>query len=103
LDAVRGSGHGDGGVEHGELLVRLVEAMAGTGEHVLSDVRDEVESAMGREALVDAVGVSALFHLMNRVANGTGTPLDRAMAGLAPSVTDQFGANEYLSSQDTPR
>ena len=60
-------------------------------------------SAVGREALVDAVGVSALFHLMNRVANGTGTPLDAVMAGLAPSVTDQFGANEYLSSQDTPR
>ena len=83
--------------------MRLVEAMAGKGEHVLRDVRDEVESAMGQEALVDAVGVSALFHLMNRVANGTGTPLDAVMAGLAPSVTDQFGANEYLSSQDTPR
>lgn len=98
---LKGSGNGDGGVNHGELLVRLCEAMAGHDRHVLADVRDEVESAMGTEAMVDAVGVSALFHLMNRVSNATGTPLDPMMVRLSPAVAAQFGADNYLSSQDS--
>lgn len=83
------------------MLVRLVEAMAGQGEHNLADVRAEVRSEMGPDALVDAVGVSALFHLMNRVANGTGTPLDPMLVELSPPAVAQFGGDSYLSAKDT--
>lgn len=98
---LKGAGNGDGGVEHGELLVRLCEAMVGRDQQVLAEVRDEVRSAMGAEVLVDAVGVSALFHLMNRVTNGTGTPLDPMLAQLGPPAAAQFGADRYRSSHDT--
>lgn len=98
---LKGAGNGDGGVEHGELLLRLCTAMTGRNRQVLADVRDEVRSAMGAEALVDAVGVSALFHLMNRITNGTGTPLDPMLAQLGPPVAAQFGADSYLSSRDS--
>jgi hypothetical protein len=76
--------------------------MAGRDSRELTEARNEVEAAMGTEAMVDAVGVCSLFHLMTRVANGTGTPLDPMMVRLSPTVTAQFGADNYLSSHDTP-
>ncbi|MDG2113052.1 MAG: hypothetical protein P8N02_10615 [Actinomycetota bacterium] len=102
MDLVRESGHTDGGVVHGALLARLCEAVAGKNGDDLSEVRAEVLAAMGPDQLVDAVGVTAMFHMMNRVANATGTPLDPVMRKVAASVSESIGASGFLSTADTP-
>jgi len=43
-----------------------------------------------------------MFHMMNRVANATGTPLDAIMREAAPIIEDSIGATGFLSREDTP-
>ena len=68
----------------------------------MTRVREEVRTSMGPSQLVDAVGVSAMFHMMNRVANGTGTPLDPFMRETASLIAPSIGASAFLSMEDTP-
>lgn len=102
MDVVKELGDDDGGVTNGALLARLCDAVAGKDAQRMADVRAEALAEMGPDQLVDAVGVSAMFHMMNRVANGTGTPLDPGTRRAAPGVTDSIGASGFLSKADTP-
>ncbi len=63
------------GVPHGELLVRLVDASF-DDRASLAGVRDECVDVLGYDATVDAIAVIANFHMMTRIADGTGTPID---------------------------
>lgn len=99
---MKGTAEDDGGVANGALLVRICDAMAADRPAAMSEIKAEAISAMGIDAFVDAIAVSALFHLMNRVANATGTPLDETMVRPGTKVSEQTGANDFLSSQDTP-
>lgn len=101
FDAVVGSSEGDGGVANGELLSRLAEAMWAGEASALAAVRDEVTSVMGGDALVDAVAVSANFHMMTRIADGTGTPVDQAAMDRTAEVRAKIGVNDYASRRQT--
>ena len=96
-EAVDGSGRGDGGVEHGELLARLTEAMWGDDPAALAEVRDEAADVMGGDAMVDAIAVSANFHMMTRIADGTGTPLDEGTVDPSVDIREQIGVNDFVS------
>lgn len=100
-EAVDGSGQGDGGVPHGELLARLTEAMWGGDAAQLAAIRDEAATAMGGDALVDAVAVSANFHMMTRIADGTGTPLDAGTVEPSADIREQIGINDFVSRRHT--
>ncbi len=97
FDAVSGSEHGDGGVEHGELLARLCEAIAAGDDADLAAARDEVTALMGGDALVDAVAVNANFHMMTRIADGTGTPLDAFTVEPSEALRETIGLNDLVS------
>lgn len=100
FDAVTGTGNDDGGVAHGRLLARLAEAMWEGDPSQLAAVRDDVTAAMGGDALVDAVAVSANFHMMTRIADGTGTKYDRAGLERTAEVRAQVGVNDMASGQE---
>jgi hypothetical protein len=100
-EAVDESGRGDGGVPHGELLARLVEAMRAKESARLAAVRSEVIDTMGAAALVDAVAVSASFHMMNRVADGTGTPLDAFIEAPTEAIRAELGLDSFVSARHT--
>ncbi len=102
FEAVVGSGQGDGGVPHGQLLSRLAEAMWDGDPSALATVQDEVTAAIGGDALVDAVAVSANFHMMTRIADGTGTPVDAAAMERTEDVRSQIGVNDLVSRRQTP-
>jgi len=90
-------GTGDGGVAHGLLLARLVDAMFEREPDALAAVRDEVVERMGGAALVDAVAVSANFHMMTRIADGTGTPIDEGTAAMSEQIRAEIGVDGYVS------
>lgn len=102
MNVVRELGDEDGGVNHGALLARLCDAVAAKDKTLMVDIRAEMLDQMSAEQLVDAVGVSAMFHMMNRVANATGTPLDPIMAKAGPAIADAIGASGFHSRADTP-
>ena len=97
FEAVDGSGGGDGGVEHAELLARLTEAMWEGEPAQLAAVRDEATREMGGDAMVDAIAVSANFHMMTRIADGTGTPLDEGSVDMSADIREQIGVNDFVS------
>lgn len=100
FDAVTGTGNGDSGVAHGRLLARLADAMWEGEASELAAVRDEVAAAMGGDALVDAVAVSANFHMMTRIADGTGTKYDQAGLERTAEVRAQVGVNDMASGRE---
>tara|TARA_B100001750_G_C15429595_1_gene557455 strand:- start:531 stop:899 length:369 start_codon:yes stop_codon:yes gene_type:complete len=102
LDAINGSTGGDGGVMHGRLLVRLVEAMWEGDPGLLTAVCDDLLAAAGADVLVDAVAVSANFHMMTRVADGTGTPLDPGTDEASEGFRHQIGVNDLVSRRHVP-
>lgn len=77
--------------------MRLTEAMWAGDREVLAATRDEVVAGLGPEALVDAVAVSANFHMMTRIADGTGTPLDEGSADMTEEIRHAIGVNDYVS------
>ena len=102
MGVVKELGNDDGGVHHGALLARLCDAVASKDREIMAGVRREMLVEMGPEQLVDAVGVSAMFHMMTRVANATGTPLDPIMSQAGPAISEAIGAAGFHSRADTP-
>lgn len=101
MDLVKSPGTDDGGVRHGALLARLCDAMAGTDSDELTNVRSGLRDVMSEAQVIDAVGVSAMFHMMNRIANATGTPLDPPIRGSKMVADDSFGGSDFISRADT--
>lgn len=101
FEAVVDSGDGDGGVPHGQLLSQLAEAMWEGDSSALAAVRDQVTASMGGDVLVDAVAVSANFHMMTRIADGTGTPFDAAAMARSEDIRSQIGVNDFASRRQT--
>jgi hypothetical protein len=102
LEAIAGSDKGDGGVRHGHLLVRLVEAMWDGEPGPLAAAREDLLAAAGADVLVDAVAVSANFHMMTRVADGTGTPLDPGTDEASGEIRDEIEVNDLVSRRHVP-
>jgi hypothetical protein len=69
---------------------------------MLAAVRDEVTATMGGDALVDAVAVSANFHMMTSIADGTGTPIDDGTVGVSEDIRAQIGVNNFVSRRHAP-
>ncbi len=65
----------DGGVEHGGLLRRYVEAILDPGGDV-ETVRADCVSVIGEAATAQAASIVASFDGINRVADATGIRLD---------------------------
>ena len=65
----------DGGVEHGKLLLELVDAVMDEDADP-SEPRRRLVEAAGPGLLVEAGAVLGMFHLNDRVADAMGAPLD---------------------------
>lgn len=99
-DAVTSSSSGDGGVTHGQLLSTLADAVFEREPEALERARRELATAASPDVVVDAVGVCANFFMMTRIADGTGTPLDRGTAEMSAQVRDIVGVNDFTSRRD---
>ena len=100
FETVNGSDDGDGGVPHGALLSRLAETMWEGDRDATAAARAAVVDAAGAEVMVDAVAVSANFHMMTRVADGTGTPLDPGTFDMSAPVRESCDLNGFVSRRD---
>lgn len=86
---------------HGELLVRLVDASFDDPD-TLATVRDECMDTLGYDATVDAVAVIANFHMMTRIADATGTPLDEGSRAMYGELRDALGIDDFESKRLAP-
>ena len=74
LDGV--TGEGDGGVEHGRVLLDFAEAVVDGTSGKIRKTREALIAALGAPGFVDAAGVVASFNAVVRIADATGIPVE---------------------------
>jgi hypothetical protein len=89
------TGIGDGGVPHGELLMRFGEAVLSGEDARLIEIRQALLDAIGPAGLVDAAGVAGLFNAIDRVADATGTPLEDWKASSTADFRAEIGIDAF--------
>lgn len=102
LSAVMEGGHA-GGVQHGELLLALVDAVIGDDDARLAEARRAIVDTIGPEALVDSAAVIATFSQMDRIADAAGIPLDEPLEMMTRDLRDELGVAKFASAANTPR
>lgn len=83
---------------NGKLLVDFVNATRVGGDE-LAAIRDRVAETMGPEALVDVAAVVANFTMMTRIADGTGTPLDKGSVDMSADLRQELGIDGFVSAR----
>ena len=99
LQSVIGAVDGDGGVPHGGLLVAFAEAVLGDDPSLLSEARRALTQAVGEAAMVDSAAVAAGFNGIDRVADGTGIPIDEERVTSTVSLRQDLGIDRFPSQQ----
>ena len=79
-----------GGVEHGQLLIELVDAVIDASADP-AEARRRIVAAAGPGLLVEAGAVLGMFHLNDRVADATGAPLDDFMIDYRRRIGEELG------------
>lgn len=75
-----------------------MNATAGDAD-ALATARDRLVEAMGFEALVDVAAVVANFTMMTRIADGTGTPLDKGSVDMSVELREELGIDDFVSAR----
>ncbi|MFT4614493.1 MAG: hypothetical protein ACI9NT_001638 [Bacteroidia bacterium] len=96
------NGEGNGGVAHGEELMKFAEALASRDEAKLTEARHTLLRVAGAAVLVDAAGVAANFQRMVRIADATGIPVDGMMEVLSSDIQDDLNLRRFHSASNTP-
>jgi alcohol dehydrogenase class IV len=90
---------GDGNIPHGALLVSFADAVLGTNDPHLNEVRATIRSRMGDAALVDAAAIVATFNAIDRVADSTGIPIEDARAESTADIRASLGINQFAQAR----
>ncbi len=68
----------------------------------LDRARDALRDAIGDRGVIEVAGVIGNFERMNRIADGTGLPLDEFSKEISAPLVDELGLREFDSAANTP-
>lgn len=93
------AGTGDAGIPLGEELLRFATAAATlrVAATEMGDARHALVTIAGPEVMVDAAAVAANFHMMTRLADGTGARYPASRLDEMASTINRMGATEMTS------
>jgi hypothetical protein len=83
-------GASESGVPDGALLVEFTDAVLGTDDDHLAEVRNRLRAHLGDEQLVDAAGAVASFNAVVKVADGTGLTVDEFRKDSADKLREEL-------------
>lgn len=87
------TGTGDPLLPGGDALISFVNAtLAGSG---VAEARDNVVTALGGGAAIDAASVIGNFEMMNRIADGVGMPVGPGTRKRMADVIELLGLDHY--------
>ena len=86
------------GIDGGDTLLAFVDASKGADEDELARARRAVAAKFGPEALVDAACVIGNFERMNRIADGTGIPIEAPLAALTSDIREELNLDSFSSA-----
>lgn len=94
-------GEADAGVAHAALLSAFAEA-AWRRDETLDPARNELRSALGDDAVVEAAQTVAIFRSLNIAADSSGIPLDESWRGYAAEFVGDLGLDKFPTAANTP-
>ena len=92
-----GDDNSGGGVEHGDILVEMAEAVVSGNETRISNVRSHLREAMGDAAFVDTCATIASFNAVVKLADGAGIPLEDYKEENTRDIREQLAIDEFLT------
>lgn len=95
--AGRDAGAGGSGVSNEAELLGFAEAVVRGGAEAIAETRERLVGAIGPEAALDAAAVVAAFHVVTRIADATGIPLDRDMYERTAELRARMGLERLES------
>jgi len=96
LEAVGVGATADPGVLHGRALVEFSDAVLAGDDAALGEARGRLQATIGAAGTVDAAAVVAMFSFNDRVADATGTPIDRVGYKMRQAIAEEIGIREYV-------
>jgi AhpD family alkylhydroperoxidase len=94
LDGILTGGTRENGIDNGALIISFVDAVLSGKDGDLDDIRNKLIQEIGTEGLVDTAATIASFNSIVRVANATGTQLDRLVT---EQLKDLSGNTSWLN------
>lgn len=93
------AGHGDVGIPLGAELLRFATSAAGLRGSVteMADARHALATIAGQAVMIDAAAVAANFHMMTRLADGTGARYPASRLDQMASTIARMGASDMAS------
>jgi len=93
------AGRGDVGIPLGDELLRFATAAASLrgDDTEMSDAREALSAVAGPAVTVDAAAVAANFHMMTRLADGTGARYPASRLDDTESTIVRMGATQMAS------
>lgn len=88
------TGEGDGGLPHGEALLRFAEAATRNSED-LAAAREHLLEAVGHVGFVEVAATVGIFNGLVRVADATGIPLDDGTRNGSVDFRESLGLNRF--------
>lgn len=82
---------GGSGVPHEAELLGFAEAVVRDERPAIAETRRRLVEAIGVEAALDAAAVVAAFHVVTRIADATGIPLDGDMVERTAGLRAEMG------------
>jgi hypothetical protein len=86
------------GFDGGDTLLAFVDAAKGSDPDELTRSRAAVAEKFGAEGLVDAACVIGNFERMNRIADGTGIPVEPPVAALSSDLREELNLGSFGSA-----
>lgn len=93
-------GEVDSGVENGDALLTLSQALVERDEKEIKAARARIVAEMGYQALVDAIGVASNFERMVRIADATGIELGEFLENASANVRSELGVRRMEGWED---
>ena len=92
-------GRGDVGVPYADELLRFASASARLDDDLIEmgNSRQALVSIAGQSVMIDAAAVAANFHMMTRLADGTGARYPQARLEASASAIEIMRAAEMVS------
>ena len=99
LGAINGEALAACGIEHADLMVAFADALVSGDGAALARVRDDIQAALGKRAVVDCAALAAVFNAVVRIADATGIPLEPYKEELSADLRRDLGIDDYPHAQ----
>ena len=83
----------------GGMLIDFVDAVTGGDEAGIVSSRRALTATIGSAGMLETAAVIGNFMMMTRIADSTGTPLDRGSVEMSTQLRDDMGLDELPTAR----